>query len=65
MINPVLKALKKNGLDVAIHHHLTGRRHVVIFLHYWGRGPAERLAVGFKSAPDELGNHPSALNMSP
>jgi hypothetical protein len=52
----VLKALRKNGLDVvAIHHHMTGDRPVVIFLHYWGRGPAEKLAAGFKAALDELG----------
>src|SRR5258707_111974 len=55
-ITAVLKALRKNGLDVvAIHHHMTGDRPVVIFLHYWGRGPAEKLATGFKSALDELG----------
>jgi hypothetical protein len=57
-VTPVLKALRKNGLDVvAIHHHMTGDRPVVIFLHYWGRGPAERLAVGFNAALDELGKH--------
>src|SRR6195256_5577619 len=55
-VTPVLKALRKNGLDVvAIHNHMTGDRPVVIFLHYWGRGPAEQLAVGFKAALDELG----------
>jgi hypothetical protein len=55
-VTPVLKALRKNGLDVvAIHHHMTGDRPMVIFLHYWGRGPAEKLATGFKSALDELG----------
>jgi hypothetical protein len=55
-VTPVLKALRKNGLDVvAIHHHMIGGRPVVIFLHYWGRGPAEKLAAGFKAALDELG----------
>jgi len=55
-ITSVLKALRKNGLDVvAIHHHMTGDRPLVIFLHYWGRGPAEKLATGFKAALDELG----------
>jgi len=34
---------------------MTGDRPVVIFLHYWGRGPAEKLASGFKAALDELG----------
>jgi hypothetical protein len=60
-ITPVLKALRKNGLDVvAIHHHMTGDRPLVIFLHYWGRGPAEKLAVGFKAALDELGKDATA-----
>jgi hypothetical protein len=55
-LTPVLKALRKNGLNVvAIHHHMTGNRPVVIFLHYWGRGPAEKLAIGFRAAVDELG----------
>ncbi len=55
-VTPVLKVLRKHGLDVvAIHHHMTGARPVIIFLHYWGQGPAEKLAVGFKAALDELG----------
>ena len=55
-VTPVLKALRKNGIDVvAIHHHMTGDRPFVIFLHYWGRGPAEKLATSFKAALDELG----------
>jgi len=36
-------------------HRMTGDRPVVIFLHYWGRGPAQKLATGFKAALDELG----------
>src|SRR5450631_3639422 len=40
-----LKALRSHGLDVvAIHHHMIGTQPVVIFLHYWGRGPADKLA---------------------
>jgi hypothetical protein len=54
-VTPVLKALRKNGLDVvAIHQHMTQERPVIIFLHYWGRGPAEKLAEGFKAALSEL-----------
>lgn len=64
-VTPVLKALRKNGLEVvAIHHHMTGDRPVVIFLHYWGRGPAEKLAVGFKAALDELGKGAPAHEMA-
>lgn len=55
-VTPVLKALRKNGLDVvAIHHHMTGISPQVIFLHYWGQGAAQKLATGFKAALDELG----------
>jgi Domain of Unknown Function (DUF1259) len=60
-VTPVVEALRKNGLDVvAIHHHMTGDRPVIIFLHYWGTGPADRLARGFKAAVNELGKHGAA-----
>ena len=53
-VQPVLKALRKNGLDVvAIHHHMTGTQPTIYFLHYWGTGPAEKLASGFKAAVSE------------
>jgi len=55
-VTPVLKALRGNGLKVvAIHNHMIGGATMVYFLHYWGTGPAEKLANGFKSALDELG----------
>ena len=55
-VTPVLKALRKNGLDVvAIHHHMTDTQPTIYFLHYWGTGPADKLANGFKAALDELG----------
>ena len=55
-VTPTLKALRSNGLDVvAIHHHMIHSRPVIIFLHYWGRGPADKLAAGFKAALDGLG----------
>ena len=55
-VTSVLKALRSNGLDVvAIHHHMTSDRPMIIFLHYWGQGPAEKLAAGFKAALAELG----------
>jgi len=40
---------------VAIHHHMINSRPMIIFLHYWGRGPVDKLAGGFKAALDELG----------
>jgi biotin operon repressor len=61
-VTPVLKALRASGLDVvAIHHHMIGSRPTVIFLHYWGKGPAAKLAMGFKTALNELGKHGGAM----
>ena len=55
-VTPVLKALRKNGLDVfAIHHRMTGTQPTIYFLHYWGTGPADKLAAGFRAALDQLG----------
>ncbi len=55
-VTSVLKALRKNEIQVvALHHHMTGVRPVVIFLHYWGEGPAEKLAHGVRAALDQLG----------
>ena len=55
-VTPVLKALRQNGIDVvAIHHHMTGTSPTIYFLHYWGTGPADKLATGFKAALDQLG----------
>jgi hypothetical protein len=55
-VNAVLKALRSHDLTVvAIHHHMLATQPTVIFLHYWGRGPAAKLAAGFRSALDVLG----------
>jgi Domain of Unknown Function (DUF1259) len=55
-VNAVLKTLRQNGFDVvAIHHHMLDTQPGVIFLHYWGAGPADKLAAGFKAALDQLG----------
>jgi len=55
-VTPTLKALRANGLDVvAIHQHMINTKPTIIFLHYWGKGPADKLATGFKAALDELG----------
>ncbi|HVG11117.1 MAG TPA: DUF1259 domain-containing protein [Thermoanaerobaculia bacterium] len=52
-LQAVLKALRKGGIDiVAIHHHMTGEEPRIVFLHYWGTGPAGRLAQALRSALD-------------
>jgi hypothetical protein len=34
---------------------MTDTNPTIFFLHYWGTGPADRLAKGFKAAIDKLG----------
>ena len=66
-VQPVLKALRKNGIDVvAMHHHMLDTRPTIYFLHYWGTGPADQLATAFKAALNELGkSKPSATPAKP
>jgi len=55
-VQPVLKALRKAGINiVAIHNHMTHEEPQYVFLHYWGKGPAAGLAKGLKSALDTQG----------
>jgi len=55
-ITPVLKALRSNDLNVvAIHNHMTSGQPAIYFLHYWGTGPVDKLANGFKAALNQLG----------
>ena len=62
-VQPVLKSLRRNGIDVvAIHHHMTGTQPTIYFLHYWGTGPADKLATAFKAALGELGKSKSTAS---
>ena len=55
-LQPVLKALRKAHIAVvAIHNHMTMEEPRVLFLHFWGIGPARSLATGIKSALDAQG----------
>lgn len=65
-VNPVIAALRKNRLEVvALHHHMIGEDPRIIFLHYYGTGPAAELAQGFRAAMDELGKHGRTYRMRP
>jgi hypothetical protein len=56
-VQPVLKALRAAGIHVvAIHNHMIHDQPRYIFLHYWGKGPAQELARGLHSALDVLGD---------
>jgi hypothetical protein len=62
-VQPVLKALRSHGLEVvAIHHQMIGSHRTIIFLHYWGQGPADTLATAFRGALDQLGKSTVASN---
>lgn len=55
-VEPVIKALIENGIEVvAVHNHMVHEQPRIFFLHYWGVGPAEKLAKGFKAALDQTG----------
>jgi hypothetical protein len=55
-VNQVISALRKHSLEVvAVHQHMLEEQPRIIFLHYYGRGPASILAEGFRSALDQLG----------
>jgi hypothetical protein len=65
-VNPVIATLRKNNMEVvAVHSHMLGEQPRIIFLHYYGTGPAITLAQGFRAALDELGKHGKTLNMRP
>ena len=50
-LQPVLHALRAAGINVvAIHSHMEGETPAAIFLHYWGKGSADGLARGVKTA---------------
>lgn len=55
-VAPVIKALVENGIEVvAVHNHMVHEEPRIFFLHYWGTGPAERLAKGLRSALYQTG----------
>jgi hypothetical protein len=50
-LQPTLKALRVGGVNiVAIHSHMTHEIPRILFFHYWGRGPAKKLAEAVKGA---------------
>lgn len=55
-VEPVIKALVENDIEVvAVHNHMVHENPRIFFLHYWGVGPAEKLAKGLKVALDQTG----------
>lgn len=56
-VAPVIQALVEHGIEVvAVHNHMVQEYPRIVFLHYWGVGPAPELARGLKAALDRTGN---------
>jgi len=52
-VQDVLKALRRFNISiVSIHNHMVGETPRYVFLHYWGIGPLQQLAKGFRAALD-------------
>jgi hypothetical protein len=57
-VEPVIKTLVENGIEVvAVHNHMVHEKPRIFFLHYWGVGPADKLAAGLKAALDQTGRN--------
>lgn len=55
-VEPVIKALVENGIEVvAVHNHMVHEEPRIFFLHYWGVGNAKSLAEGFRQALNQTG----------
>jgi Domain of Unknown Function (DUF1259) len=50
-MNPVISGLQQHDFSItAVHNHLTGETPRVMYVHYWGEGPAATLAASLKDA---------------
>src|SRR5216684_3395094 len=53
-VNPVIKALRANGIDVtAVHSHMLDEQPRLFFLHFWANDDAVKLAKGLRAALDK------------
>ena len=53
-VNPVITALRTNGIDVtAVHSHMLDEQPRLFFLHFWANDDASKLAKGLRAALDK------------
>jgi hypothetical protein len=53
-VNPVITALRANGIDVtAVHSHMLDEQPRLFFLHFWANDDALKLAKGLRAALDK------------
>jgi hypothetical protein len=54
-VNPVLRALRTNGIDVtAIHNHMLDDQPRMFFAHFWAHDDLPKLLTGLKAALAEV-----------
>jgi len=54
-VNPVLRALRSNGIEVtALHNHMLDDEPRLFFMHFWANGDAAKLAGGLRAALDKI-----------
>jgi Domain of Unknown Function (DUF1259) len=54
-VNPVLRALRQNGIEVtALHNHMLHDEPRLFFMHFWANDDAQRLAKGLRAALDKI-----------
>ncbi len=53
-VNKVIRELRKGGINLAaVHNHMLDEEPRIFFLHYWGTGPAKKLAETVHNAFDQ------------
>ena len=53
-VNPVISALRENGIQVtALHSHMLSEEPRLFFMHFWAIDDAVKLAQGLKAALDK------------
>ncbi len=54
-VNPVLKTLRDNGIQVtALHSHMLNEQPRLFFMHFWANDDAVKLAHGLRAALDQM-----------
>lgn len=54
-VNPVIKALRDNGIEVtALHSHMLIETPRLFFMHFWANDDAQKLARGLRTALDKV-----------
>jgi len=54
-VNPVIKALRDNGIEVtALHSHMLTENPRLFFMHFWANDDAQKLARGLRVALDQV-----------